>query len=45
MRDSDPALRLRAARYSTSLALRFRQAEQFASDVRDIKEALDLKKP
>ena len=44
MKNPDPALRLRAARYSTSFAIRFRQSEQLASDVRDIKEALDLKK-
>lgn len=40
---ADPALRLRAAHYSTSYALRIRQADQLASDVRDIKEALDLR--
>ena len=44
MRDGDPALRLRAARYSASFALRIRQAEDFASELRDIKEALALKK-
>ena len=44
MKHPDPALRLRAARYSTSFAARIRQYEQLASDVRDIKEALDLKK-
>ena len=43
MKDPDPALRLRAARYSTFYAARIRQYEQLASDVRDIKEALDLK--
>ena len=44
MRDPDPALRLRAARYSTSFAARIRESEQIASDVRDIKEALQLRK-
>ena len=44
MRNADPALRLRAARYSTSFAARIRESEQIASDVRDIKEALELKK-
>ena len=43
MKNPDPSLRLRAARYSTSFAARIRQYEQLASDVRDIKEALDLK--
>ena len=42
--DADPALRLRAARYSTAVAARIRESEQIASDVRDIKEALDLNK-
>lgn len=44
MQDADPALRLRAARYSTSFAVRIRESEQIASDIRDIKEALELKK-
>ena len=43
MQGTDQTLRLRAARYSGSLALRIRESEQIASDVRDIKEALDLK--
>lgn len=43
MQGPDQALRLRAARYSGSLSLRIRESEQIASDVRDIKEALDLK--
>ncbi|MYC36036.1 MAG: hypothetical protein F4X66_03875 [Chloroflexi bacterium] len=42
MQGPDQALRLRAARYSGSLALRIRESEQIAADVRDIKEALDL---
>ena len=44
MKHDDPSLRLRAARYSVALALRYRQADQLASDVRDIKEALALEK-
>ena len=44
MRDPDPALRLRAARFSVSLAERIRQSDQIASDVRDIKEALEIAK-
>ena len=43
MQGPDQALRLRAARYSGSLALRIRESEQIAADVKDIKEALDLK--
>ena len=42
MREGDPALRLRAARYSTSLAIRIRDSEQLATELRDIKEALNL---
>ena len=44
MKNPDPALRLRAARYSTSFAIRIRETEQLASDVRDIKEALEIRK-
>ena len=43
MQGPDQALRLRAARYSGSLAVRIRETEQIAADVKDIKEALDLK--
>ena len=43
MQSGDPALRLRAARYSTSLAVRIQETEQIASDLKDIKEALELK--
>ena len=42
MQGPDQALRLRAARYSGSLALRIQETEQIASDLKDIKEALDL---
>ena len=44
MQNADPALRLRAARYSTSFALRIRESEQISSDIRDIKEAMELNK-
>ena len=43
MQGPDQALRLRAARYSGSLAVRIRETEQIAADIKDIKEALDLK--
>ena len=43
MQGTDQALRLRAAHYSGSLAVRLRESEQIASDIKDIKEALDLK--
>ena len=43
MQSGDPALRLRAARYSTSLAVRIQETEQIASDLKDIKEALELR--
>ena len=40
----DPALRLPAARYMVNFALRVQESETLASDLQDIKDAMDVRK-
>ena len=41
MRDPDPAIRLRAARYAMTYAARIAEAEKLGADIRELREALD----